>query len=196
MSLMERAKNILLQPKTEWPVIEAEQATTGSLYTGYVIPLAAIPAVASIIGWSVFGLQVPLLGAIRYPIGIGVRNAVVIYVLSLVSVFVLGLIIDALAPTFGGQKNPIQALKTAAYSYTAAWVGGIFNLFPSIALLGLLAGLYSCFLLFAGIPVLMKAPEDKAAGYTAVVIIVAIVLYFIVGAIVAQFAWRPGLTGM
>ena len=193
MSLMERAKNILLQPKTEWPVIETEQATTGSLYTGYIIPLAAIGPVASIIGWSVFGLQVPLVGAIRYPIGIGIRNAIVVWVLSLISVFVLGLIIDALAPTFGGQKNPIQALKTAAYSYTAAWVGGIFNIIPSIALLGLLAALYSCYLMFLGLPVLMKAPEDKAPGYAAVVIIVAIVLYFIIGAIVAQFAWRPGM---
>jgi hypothetical protein len=198
MSLVERAKNILLQPKTEWPVIAAEQATTGSLYTGYIIPLAAIGPVASIIGWSVFGFNVPFVGAIRYPIGISVRNGVVIYALSLVGVFVWALIIDALAPTFGGQKNQIQALKTSAYSYTAAWVGGIFGLFPSIALLGLLALLYSFYLLFLGLPVLMKAPEDKAVGYTVVVIIVGIVLYFVIGAIVAQFAWRPGMgmTGM
>lgn len=193
MSLMERAKNILLQPKAEWPVIEKEQATTGSLYTGYILPLALIGPVASVIGWTVFGFNVPFVGSIRYPVGIGVRNALVVYALSLLSVFVLALIIDALAPSFGGQKNQIQALKTSAYSYTAAWVGGIFNLFPSIALLGLLAALYSCYLLFLGLPVLMKAPEDKAVGYTAVVIIVAIVLWFIIGAIVAQFAWRPGL---
>ena len=196
MSLMERAKNILLQPKTEWPVIESEQATTGSLYTGYVIPLAAIAPVANIIGWSVFGYHVPFVGAIRYPIGVSVRNAIVVYVLGLVSVFVLGLIIDALAPTFGGQKNHVQALKVATYSYTAAWVGGIFNLIPAIALLGLLAALYSFYLLYLGLPVLMKAPEDKAVGYTAVVIIVAIVLYFVIGAIVAQFAWRPAAMGM
>jgi Yip1 domain len=193
MSLMARAKNILLQPKTEWPVIAGEQATTGSLYTGYIIPLAAIGPIASIIGWSVFGFSVPFVGSIRYPIGISVRNGIVIYALSLVGVFVLALIIDALAPTFGGQKNQIQALKTSAYSYTAAWVAGIFNLIPSLALLGLLVALYSCYLLFLGLPVLMKAPEDKAVGYTAVVIIVAIVLYFVIGAVVAQFAWRPGM---
>ncbi len=78
MSLVARAKNILLQPKTEWPVIAGEQATTGSLYTGYIIPLAAIGPVASIIGWSVFGFSVPFVGGIRYPIGISVRNGVVI----------------------------------------------------------------------------------------------------------------------
>ena len=194
MSLVARVKNILLQPKTEWPVIAGEQATTGSLYTGYIIPLAAIAPVASFIGWSVIGARIPLIGGfVRWPIGTGVTYAVAIYVLSLVNVFVLALIIDALAPTFGGQKNQLQALKVSAYSYTALWVGGIFYLIPSIGLLVLLAALYSCFLMFLGLPVLMKAPEDKAAGYAAVVIIVAIVLYFVLGAIVAQFAWRPGM---
>lgn len=194
MALMERAKNILLQPKQEWPVIDTEQTSVGSLYTGYIIPLAAIGPIASVIGWSVFGMRVPFAGSIRIPIGFGIRNAVIAYVLGLVGVFVLALIIDALAPTFGGQKNQIQALKVAAYSYTAAWVGGIFSLIPALAILGLLAVIYSLYLLFLGLPVVMKAPQDKAVGYTVVVILVAIVLYFVIGIIVAQFAWRPAMS--
>lgn len=193
MALMDRAKNILLQPKQEWPVIDAEQTSVGALYTGYIIPLAAIGPVASIIGWSVFGMSLPFVGSYRIPITFGLRNAVVIYVLGLVGVFVLALIIDALAPTFGGQKNQIQALKVAAYSYTAAWVGGIFNLIPALAILGLLVSLYSLYLLYLGLPVLMKAPQDKAVGYTVVVVVVAIVLYIVIGVIVAQFAWRPAM---
>jgi Yip1 domain len=196
MSLVDRAKNILLQPKQEWPVIEGEQATVGSLYTGYIIPLAAIGPVASIIGWSVFGLRLPFVGSIRMPIGYGVRNAAIAYVAGLIGVFILALIIDALAPTFGGQKNQIQALKVAAYSYTAAWVGGIFSIIPSLAILGLLVSLYSIYLLYLGLPVLMKSPQDKAVGYTAVVIIVAIVLYIVIGVVVAQFAWRPAMGGI
>lgn len=198
MALMDRVKKILLQPKQEWPVIEAEQATVGGLYTGYIIPLAAIGPLASLIGWSVFGMRIPFVGSMRIPMGVGIRNAVVVYVLGLVGVFVLALIIDALAPTFSGQKNQIQALKVAAYSYTAAWVGGIFSLIPALAILGLLAGLYSLYLLYLGLPILMKAPQEKAVGYTVVVIIVAIVLYFVIGIIVAQFAWRPtmGMPGL
>ena len=195
MSLMERAKNILLQPKTEWPVVEAEQTTTGSLYTGYIIPLAAIGPVAQIIGWSVFGMSVPFVGTFRIPIGYGLRTAVITYVASLVSVFVLALIIDALAPTFGGQKNQMQALKVAAYSSTAAWVAGIFGIIPALAVLGLL-GLYSLYLLYAGLPVLMKAPEDKAVGYTVVVIVCAIVLWIIVGWLTSRFTWHPSAMGM
>jgi hypothetical protein len=196
MALMDRAKNILLQPTKEWPVIDTEQTTIAGLYTGYIIPLAAIGPLASLIGWSVFGLRLPFVGSMKIPISFGIRNAVIVYVLGLVGVFVLGLIIDALAPTFAGQKNQIQALKVAAYSYTAAWVGGIFNLIPALAILGLLVSFYSLYLLYLGLPVLMKAPQDKAVGYTVVVIIVAIVLYLIIGVVVAQFAWRPAMGGM
>lgn len=193
MSLMERAKKIVLQPKTEWPVIDAEQTTTGALYTGYIIPLAAIGPIASIIGWSVFGMSLPFLGSFRIPIAYAVRAAVVSYIAGLIGVYVLALIIDALAPTFGGQKNQIQALKVAAYSATAAWLAGIFSIFPALAILGLV-GLYSLYLLFLGLPVLMKAPEDKAMGYTVVVILCAIVLGILVSYITRQFYWRP--TGM
>ncbi len=181
MSLQARVKAILVTPRTEWPVIDGESATTGSLYAGYIIPLAAIPAIAAFIGNSLFGVRV--LGvSVRVPIGAGLRGAVVSYVLSLLAVWVLAFVIDALAPTFGGTKSPIQALKVAAYSCTAAWLAGIFALVPALAILGLL-GLYSLYLLYLGLPVLMKAPQDKAVGYTVVVIVCAVVLFFAVGAI-------------
>lgn len=195
MSLMERAKNIVLQPKTEWPVIDGEQTTTGALYTGYIIPLAAIGPIAQIIGWSVFGMSLPFVGTFRIPIQYSVRTAVITYVGALVGTFVLALIIDGLAPTFGGQKNQMQALKVAAYSSTAAWLAGIFGLVPALAILGLV-GLYSLYLLYLGLPVLMKSPEDKAMGYTVVVIVCAIVLYIIIGYITRQFMWRPSAMGL
>ncbi len=42
MSLVDRARNIITNPAAEWPVIAGEPASVGSLYTGYVIPLALI----------------------------------------------------------------------------------------------------------------------------------------------------------
>lgn len=179
MSLVARVKAILLTPRTEWPVIEGEPATVGSLYTGYVIPLAAIPAVASFIGLSLIGMHV--LGVnVQVPVAAGIKGAIARYVLSLVATYVLALIIDALAPSFGGTRNSLSALKVAVYSSTAAWVAGIFALIPSLSILGLL-GLYSLYLLYLGLPALMKAPKEKAAGYTIVVVLCAIVLFVLVG---------------
>ncbi len=184
MNLVDRVKGILLTPRLEWTTIDAETATPASLYSGYVIPLAAIPAVAGFIGSSLIGYGI-LGNTFRVPITTGISSAVVRYVGALVGVYVLGLIIDGLAPSFGAQKNPIQALKVAAYSSTAAWVAGIFSLLPGLRVLGIL-GLYSAFLLFIGLPALMKAPEDRALGYTAVVILAAVVLWVLVAAIGAR----------
>jgi Yip1-like protein len=195
MALMDRAKNIVLQPKTEWPVIDAEQTSVAALYTGYIIPLAAIGPVARFIGWSFIGMRIPFAGSIRVPILAGLRIAVVEYIGWLVGAYVLALVIDALAPTFGGTKNQIQALKVTTYSMTAAWLALAFDLIPALAFLKIL-GLYSLFLLFLGLPILMKSPEDKAMGYTVVVIIVAIVLAVVINYFTTLFYWTPGPMGM
>ena len=187
MNLIQRVQDILLKPKETWPVIDGEVETTASLFQKYVMVLAAIPAVAYFIGMSVVGIGGGWLGAsIRIPVTSSLVHVVVSYVVTLVTVFVLALIVDALAPGFGGRKNPLAALKVVAYSMTAAWVGGIFSLLPSLSLLGLLASLYGIYLLFTGLPVLMKAPADKAAAYTAVVVLCAVVFGIVLGALTSM----------
>ena len=194
MALVDRVKNILLTPRTEWEVIDAEPTTVADLYKGYIIPLAAIGPVAQAIGFSVFGMRLPFLGTYRTPVGTAVTQAVVTFVLTLVAVYVLSIIIDKLAPTFAGTPNQIQALKVAAYSYTASWIAGIFALVPALSFLAIL-GLYSLYLLYLGLPVLMKSPVEKALSYTAVVIIAAIVLFMIIGVVAGLFVGGPAALG-
>jgi len=193
--LVARVKGIIMQPKSEWRVIDGESTTVSQLYTGYIIPLSAIPPIASVIGLSIFGISLPLLGTYRVPLGSALTSAITQYILGLVGIYVLALIIDALAPTFAGQKNQIQALKVAAYSSTASWLAGIFALIPGLRILGLL-GLYGLYLLYAGLPILMKAPAEKAMGYTVVVIICAIVIFVVIGAIAGRFVSYPALGGL
>lgn len=181
MNLVLRAKNIVLQPMAEWPVIAAETTDTKSLFVGYVLPLAAIGPIATWLGTSLIGVSLPLLGTYRTPLGAGLANALVHYVLAVAGVFVVGLIIDALAPTFGGEKNSIQAMKCAVYAYTPAWLAGIFHLIPALGVVALLVSFYSLYVLYLGLPVMMKAPKDKAVGYTVVVVLCAIVLTVVLG---------------
>ena len=186
MALAERVKRILLTPREEWRVIDTEPATPAGLFTGYIIPLAAIGPVAQAIGYSVFGVSLPFMGTYRTPIGSAITGAVVTFALTLAGVYVLALVIDALAPTFDGTRNQIQALKVAAYASTASWLAGIFALVPGLRVLGLL-GLYSLYLLYLGLPVLMKSPAEKALGYTVVVILAAIVLFMLIGLVAGRF---------
>ena len=183
--LIARVKNILLTPKTEWPVIAAEPDTVAGLYTNYIVILAAIPAVCSFIKMTVFGISIPFVGTTRVGLFSGLTNAILTYAVSLGITFVVALIIDFLAPTFGGQKNQVQALKTAAYGYTASWVAGVFYLLPGLGWLILLAAaIYGIYLFYLGLPHTMKCPPEKAGGYTAVSIILAIVISWILMAIV------------
>ena len=190
MNLVDRVKRILLSPKTEWEVIEAEPTTAAELYTRYIVPLAAIGPLAQLIGYSVFGVNIPFVGTYKVPFGSAITQALVTYILTLAGTYVLALIIDALAPTFNGQRNQIQALKLAAYSLTASWVAGIFALVPGLRILTLL-GIYSLYLLYLGLPVLMKTPKEKAVAYTVVVILAAIVLSILIGTIAGVFMRMP-----
>lgn len=188
MDLVSRAKNIVLSPATEWAVIETEPATAGGLITGYAAPLAAIGAICGFIGGALIGTTLPFTGVhYRVPIISALVGAIFTFGMALVGCFVLGLIIDALAPTFGGQKNPVQALKVAVYSYTPAWLAGVLNLVPLLAILGIFAAFYAIYLLYLGLPRLMKSPQDKALPYTAVVIVCAIVVAIITTTISGMF---------
>ncbi|WP_125983933.1 Yip1 family protein [Sphingomonas koreensis] len=181
-NLIERIKNILLKPKEEWERIDAEPATVGGLMTGWVVPLAAIGPVAGLIGGLVFGYGGMFGITIRPSVTMAVTGAVISYLLALLCAWLFSKIIDALAPSFGGQKNPVQAMKVAAYSGTAAYLAGVFQIIPALGILGLL-GLYSLYLLYLGLPRLMKAPADKAMGYTIVTVVVASVLFFVVSVV-------------
>ncbi|MBO9664328.1 Yip1 family protein [Dokdonella sp.] len=193
--LIARAKAILTTPKTEWPVIAGESTTVPDLYKNYIAILAAIPAVVgfvkgSLIGYSAFGVNV------RVPVGAGLTAAILGYVLSLALVYVMALIIDALAPTFGGQKNQVQALKAVGYSYTASWVANVGLIVPWIGfLIALAGGIYAIYLLYLGLPATMKAPPEKAAGYTVVSILAAIVLGWILSLVVAGVVGTNAMMG-
>jgi hypothetical protein len=181
-SLVDRAKNIIARPKAEWAVIDAEPSTIGEIYRRYVVILAAIPAVAMAVGLLLFGINL-IFVTIRPSAGYVLSNAIVQYVLALVGCYVLALIIEALAPTFGGVKNRTQAFKLAAYSYTPAWIAGIVLLMPSLAILVLIASIYGLYLLYVGLPILMKSTADKTAIYFAAIVVASIVLYLVIGAI-------------
>lgn len=171
--LVARAQAILQRPREEWLVIQAEQTSVGALYRGYAMWLAAIPALATLIGTVVFG---------RAAIGSAVIAAVLSYVLSLGGTYLLGWIVNALAPTFAGTQDRVQAQKLAVYGSTAGWVAGIFGAIPALGFLAIL-GVYSLYLYWVGLPILMKSPPDRSLLYVIAIIVATIVVYVIIGLI-------------
>lgn len=192
-NIIQRAKAILMTPKTEWPVIATEPATVADLYKNYIVVLAAIPAVfgfikGSMIGYSAFGYSV------KAPLMMGITSMILTYALSLAVVYLMALIVDALAPSFAGEKNFVQALKLVAYSYTATWIAGAAIILPFLgSVIVIAAAIYGFYLLYLGLPHTMKCPPERALGYTAVTVIIGIVLSVIIGSVVGSIAGTSAL---
>ena len=191
MNLVERVKRLLLAPKEEWLIIDAEAVDTTALYKSYIVPLAAIGPICGLIGMSMVGISLPMMGTFRLPFATALAQAVVNFGLMLGGVYVVALIIDALAPTFGAQRNISQAFKLVAYASTASWLGGVFALIPALGMLSLLAALYSLYLFYLGLPILMRVPPERAIGYIAVVVISTIALFIVIGGVGNLFITMP-----
>jgi hypothetical protein len=196
MNLVERAKGIILKPSETWAEVKTEEATISDLYKSYAVILAAIPSIAQFIGSSMIGYS--FMGAhFRMGISNALGSAIVSYILSLIGIYIVAIIADALAPTFGSTKNITNAFKAVVYSMTPSWVAGVLFIFPPLSILAIIAGLYGIYLFYLGLPMMMDTPKEKALGYVLVVIIITIVIYVIIGFITsAIFMSGPMGRGM
>ena len=179
-----RIKALLLTPREEWTRIAAQRMTVKGMMTGWAAPLAAIGPVATLVGQQLFGFRVFEI-VYRPPIGSSIATAVVSYLTALIGVYVLALIIDNIAPQFGARRDKVQATKAAVFSFTAVWLAGGFFIVPQLGVLGLL-GLYSFYLLWVGLPIVMKPAPGKAVTFAAVSIACGIIAFLIVSFVVTQ----------
>lgn len=185
MNTIDRAKNIIVSPNKEWDVIALEQPNAGQIITNYVLLLAGAAAVAAFIGYAFIGFNYGIFGRMATTQW-GIYHALNVLVGAIAGVFISALVIDALAPTFGSEKNMGRSVQLVAYSYTPYWVAGLLAIYPPLALIGALAGLYGLYLMYIGMPKLKKTPPDKHAGYFIVSLVTIVVVYLIISLIMTN----------
>ena len=173
MNIVDRIKNILITPKTEWPVIASEPAEPGQLLMTYVLPLTAIPFV----GYLLSGL----LGSMGLTYGIAM--GLVQFLTAVIGVYIVAFVVDMLAPNFGSEKNLGRSMQLVAYSMTPGWIAGILYVLPALGLIVTVASLYGLYLMYLGLPIIKKTPQDKQVIYLVVIIVSVLVVYMILGLI-------------
>ena len=183
MNAVARVKAILIDPAAAWRGFEKDIGDPAYLLSRYVAVLALIPALSSFVGATLIGVVAPSGTILRTDLIGGLFGAIFSYAASCAIVVLLGLIIDLLAPRFGGRRNFEDAFKLAVYSFTPLWLAGIFLLLPGLRFL-LLTGVYGIYLFWLGAPRLAKVPEQQAANFTLVIVICAGGLLY--GAALAQ----------
>lgn len=167
--ILSRAYGLLREPKKEWEQIKAEDTTVPHILIGYVAPLAAIPPVCDLIGSALFNRLLTI------EPGEALVRAVITWVVSIGLVYFLGVLVNVLADTFDADRNELNAQKIAAYSLTPSFLSGVFSLWPPLWWISLFALAAMVYIMHRGLPVLMKAPDDRALSYAASVTIAAAV---------------------
>lgn len=181
--LIARVQRLLMSPKTEWDSIDGEGADVTKIYQSYILPLIGISSIAQFLAILIIGGGIVM----------ALKAAIFSFVLGALMVYVMALIIDGLAPQFGAKSEFGQAFKVAAYSPTASWVGGIFAIIPVLGgIIALIGAVYSLYLLYLGLPKLMKPAADKAMIYTLAVIGVMILIGVVVAFVVMPFVITIG----
>lgn len=180
MNTIDRAKNIILRPKQTWEEIKDESMGISEIFYSYVLILAAIPAISEFIGSSLIGYS--FMG-MHYRLGVmtALGYSIFSYIMTIIGVYVVAVIANALAPKFDSEKNLTNALKAVAFSMTPSWIAGLLYLIPPLSILAILASIYGLYLFYLGLPLLMNTPKDKSLIYFIVVLIVTIVAYLVIG---------------
>lgn len=194
MSIVERAKNIILKPTDEWNVIASEPATIGGLFTGYAMPLALIPLVSTILFTGILGIS----AADMMGFGDGMPldlmaiagMALLSLIVSLVSLFVMGTMVKLVSPSFNGTSDKVQAMKLMTYASTPSWVVALLSWIPFLgAVLGFAAIVYVVYLIYLGLHPVLGVPKEKIAGFTVVIVLIYVVVALIMSGIVAALLY-------
>ncbi len=183
MNIVARIKNILITPKPEWEVIKTENISVMDMVLKYTIILAAITPIAGFIGLSLVGVST-MFGNFALPVGFGIKYAIFTYIFSIAGVFITAFIIDFLAPNFGSTKDFTASMKVVVFAQTASWIAGIVMILPSLSIIATLAGIYTLVLMYWGLQCVKSVPKDKMVAYYVIVLIVAIVVYVLIGLLV------------
>jgi hypothetical protein len=177
---VERARRMLVQPQREWEAINGEFSKAPAIFLNYVIPVSAVTPLAYILGAVLFQEQGTMFGTLETTVGAAVQDAVIRFLGGLASVFILGVILELLAPAFSGQANRVQGLKVAAYASTPAWLFGALAIVPRLGRYSIVGTLWTLYLVYAGAPLLMKVSRERATPYALVAAVAAAVVALLV----------------
>lgn len=188
-AIIKRVINLITKTKEEWDAIQGESLTIKDIYLKFAIILYAVPSVALFIGWLILGV----------PFGMSIVMAVFLYVITIGVLFLMGLLVDVLAPAFGGTKDMVSSQKLAVFSLVPYGVLGVLFILPigsgfggGLFYLIMLVSLFSFYLMYLGAPKLKNIPnqQDKIIPFIIIMAVIWLVLIYIDFRISAEISFR------
>ncbi len=195
--LLEHAFGLFTHPDKEWDAIRKEHSAPRRLYVTYVLILALIGPICAYISTAHFGWTVGNERLIKLTEISAFQLSLLTYLAILAGVFALGYAINWMARTYGAQEehDRSSALALASYSCTPLFLAGFALLYPVPwfnAMVFLAAAAYGAYLMYDGLPIVMRIPKDQAIMYAGALMTVALVI-LVATRVGSVILWNFGL---
>lgn len=186
---------ILTHPDREWESIRQERESTTKLYLSHVILLAMIPAAAAFYGTTAVGWQIGDGEFVKLSQNSAAQLCILFYGAMLCGIYLIGKFIDFFSMTYGVAESEHRGIVLAAYTATPLFLMGIIAVYPVLwvnMVAGILAVCWSVYLLYEGLPILMKIPEDRGFMFATSVLTAGLVM--LVGLLATSVViWSVGI---
>lgn len=194
--LLSHTFKMFTQPDEEWMSIRREHSNPLKLYGAYIALLALISPICAYISTTQFGWQVGDGQLTKLTTQSAFQLSALTYMTMLIGVFGLGWMIDWMANTYGGKHDEYAAngIALAAYSATPLFLAGFALLYPEPAVnmtVFLIAAAYSGYLIYDGLPIVMKIDKDRAVLFSGAILTVALV-YLVATRVGTVVIWSVG----
>ncbi|MFC3117116.1 Yip1 family protein [Cellvibrio fontiphilus] len=199
--MISHVAGLFTHPHKEWEEIRDTQESVSHLYFAHVLFLALIPPVSMYIGTTKVGWVVGNGDPVTLTESSALIMSSLMYLALLAGVGVMGAFIDWMSRTYDSSPGLARSIVFAAYTATPLFVAGLCALYPNVILVmlvGIGAVFYTVYLLYTGIPIFMKIPEDEGFVYASSILTIGLVMFVALMAITVliwSFGFGPAYAG-
>lgn len=200
MSVLINPLNFFFKPSSQWARLADSPLNHYRLHLIYPLLMALIPSFAwyhgiTEVGWSVGGGDV-----IRVTPESALPIIGLFYAAMIVSVAIIGYMTHWMSKTYGADTSIAKGISVTGFFATPLFVGGLVGYYPVLWLnmtIGILAISWAVYLLYIGIPAVMKLPTDRGFLYASAIAGVGLVIFICIlvsSVILWDFGFAPEFT--
>ena len=169
---------IMFSPTATWEAIRDQEDSVLMTYLKFVLPISLLPAVAWYFGSAVIGWE---LGdrTIRLTSTSAMQIMALFYLAMLIGTGMLGFMVHWMSETYEADTStPGKGVMIAAYTLTPMYLCGATGFYPMLwldMLLGCAAAAYAVYLLYIGVPIVMRIPSERGFLFASAMVAVGLV---------------------
>lgn len=199
--MISHVAGLFTRPHQKWEEIRDTPESVPHLYFAHVLFLALIPPASMFIGTTKVGWVIGDRAPVMLTESSAMLMSALMYLALLAGVGVMGVFIHWMSRTYDSSPGLSRCIVFAAYTATPLFVAGLCALYPNVfltMLVGIAAVFYTVYLLYMGIPIFMKIPEDEGFIYSSSILTIGLVMFVSLMAITVliwSFGFGPAYAG-